>query len=247
MEPFVTKDGKYLLFNNLNEPSVNTNLHYAARIDDLTFDYKGEIAGVNTASLEGVPSVDRNGMLYFVSTRSYASTFSTLYRGRFRDGKVTDVELVPGVSLQKPGIVNFDAEISDDGSALYFVDGDLSKGSIPSSAVLVIATREGAGFRRDPKSADIFRNVNSSALQYAPTISPDGLELFFTRFDRHSPNPMPTIYRATRKSLTVSFSPPQRISAIEGFVEAPTLDSDGRTLYYHKREAGHFVLYRVTR
>jgi len=44
MEPFITRDGRYLLFNNSNDPLVDTNLHYAERIDDLTFAYRGEIA-----------------------------------------------------------------------------------------------------------------------------------------------------------------------------------------------------------
>src|SRR5271165_5762887 len=43
MEPFLTRDGRYLMFNNLNDPKENTNLHYAERKDDLTFEYKGEI------------------------------------------------------------------------------------------------------------------------------------------------------------------------------------------------------------
>ena len=45
MEPFLTRDGRILFFNNLNEPTVNTNLHWAERFDDLTFQYRGEIAG----------------------------------------------------------------------------------------------------------------------------------------------------------------------------------------------------------
>lgn len=247
MEPFVTKDGKYLLFNNLNDPSVNTNLHFAARVDGLTFDYRGEIAGVNTAALEGVPSMDRNGSLYFVSTRSYASTFSTLYRGRFRDGSVTQVEIVPGVSLRQPGSVNFDAEISADGNTLYFVDGDFSKEPKPSSAQIVIATRDGTTFRRDPNSAETLRNVNGPALQYAPAVSSDGLELFFTRVDRITAKAMPTIYRTARKSRTAAYAPPQPVAAITGFVEGATLSADGHALYYHKRENGRFVLYRITR
>ena len=247
MEPFITKDGKFLLFNNANDPTVNTNLHYAARVNGLTFDYMGEISGVNTAALEGVPSLDRNGTLYFVSTRSYASTFSTLYRGRFQDGQVTQVEIVPGVSLRRPGIVNFDAEISADGNTLYVVDGDFSKDPKPSSAQIVIATRDGDGFRRDPASAKLLHNVNSRALAYAPAISSDGLELFFTRVDRITAKAMPAIYRAARKSRATPFDPPQRVAAIIGFAEGPTLSADGHALYYHKRENGRFVLYRVTR
>jgi len=83
MEPFFSRDGEYLFFNNSNDPHVNTNLHWAVRVDDLTFPYKGEIGGVNTAALEGVPSMDRSNNFYFVSTRSYNQTASTIYRGIF--------------------------------------------------------------------------------------------------------------------------------------------------------------------
>ena len=84
MEPFISRDGRYLFFNNSNDPSVNTNLHYAERINDVTFKYQGEIKGVNAALLDAVPTMDRDGKFYFVSTRSYAETFSTIYRGRAR-------------------------------------------------------------------------------------------------------------------------------------------------------------------
>src|SRR5688572_32714896 len=52
MEPFLTRDGRYLLFNNSNDPRVNTNLHYARRIDDLNFQYLGELQGANTSALD---------------------------------------------------------------------------------------------------------------------------------------------------------------------------------------------------
>ena len=98
MEPFITRDGRYLFFNNRNDPRVDTDLHYAERVDDLTFDYRGELKGANSPALDGVASMDRDGNLFFISTRSYAQTQATLYRGRFRAGRVNGVELVPGVS-----------------------------------------------------------------------------------------------------------------------------------------------------
>ena len=104
MEPFMTRDGRFLFFNNSNDPSVNTNLHYAERINDLTFEYKGEVAGVNTQSLEGVPTMDKEGAFYFVSTRSYKETLSTIYQGRFSGGSVTGVKIVEGVSKKAPGV-----------------------------------------------------------------------------------------------------------------------------------------------
>ena len=247
MEPFVTGDGKWLLFNNSNDSSVNTDLQYAARMDGLTFAYRGEITGVNTPALEGVPSMDQNGNLYFVSTRSYAETFSTLYRGRFQNGKVSQVAFVPGISLRRPGIVNFDAEISADGNTLCVVDGDFSTIPRPSAARIVIAARIGTGLRRDPRSAAILRNVNTNGLVYAPSLSADGLELFFTRVPSLTAGVTPTIYRATRGGLDTPFGIPQQVAAITGFAEGPTLEAGDRALYYHKREKGRFVLYRVTR
>ncbi len=90
MEPFLSRDVKYLFFNNLNEPQVNTNLHWAERADDagLHFKYRGEIGNVNTPALEGVATMDRAGNFDFVSNRSYDSIASTLYRGRFTDGSL---------------------------------------------------------------------------------------------------------------------------------------------------------------
>ena len=245
MEPFLTRDGRYLLFNNSNDPKVNTNLHYAERMDELSFEYRGEIGGVNTSALEGVPSLDRQGTFYFVSTRSYNETLSTLYRGKWSNGRVADVGLVSGVSKKQPGALNFDAEISADGNTLYFVDGVFTGGPVPKAGDIAVAVRDGAGFRRLERSAELFAGVNTDRLEYAPATSTDELELFFTRLDvnhRHI-----GIYRAARARVTVPFEPPQRIGAITGFVEAPTLSPDGKALYYHKKDGGRYVIYRVTR
>lgn len=244
MEPFITRDGRYLLFNNLNDPSVNTNLHYAERIDDITFEYKGEIGGVNTDALEGVPSMDSNGNFYFVSPRSYSQTFSTIYQGRFTKGVVTDVALVAGISKGQPGHVIFDAEISADGNTLYFVDGVFNGGEVPSAADIVVAYRRGSVFERANNNRALFVRVNTvDALEYAPCISEDGRELFFTRLKENQLG----IYRAVRWNIEAAFETPRKVRVIEGFVEAPTLSPDGRSLYYHKREEDLFVIYRVTR
>jgi hypothetical protein len=244
MEPFVTKDGRYLLFNNRNDPRIDTNLHFARRIDSLTYRYGGALKEANTLALEGVPSVDRAGNLFFVSTRSYQETLSTLYRGRFVDGAVADVRLVGGVSRRQLGIVMFDAEIAADGNTLFVVDGEFAGGPHPKSADIAIAARDGAEFRRLATSAELLKNVNSAALEYAPAVSGDLLELFFTRAAGSGP---PAIFRSARRSAAEPFEPPQRVGAIAGFVEAPALSGDGRSLYYHKLEGGRFLIYRVSR
>jgi hypothetical protein len=243
MEPFLSRDGKFLFFNNLNEPNVNTNLQWAERIDDLHFKYRGEIQGVNTPALEGVPSMDRQGNFYFVSNRSYNQTASTLYRAQFANGAVTGVELVPGVSLAKPGIVNFDAEISADGNTLYFVESEFSILGQPKSARILFARRNGNSFVRDEASASIMKTINTGALNYAPATTASEREIFFTRADALGP----AIYMAKRANRSVPFGAPLRIAAITGFAEGPSLSPDELSLYYPVKENGHFVIYRVTR
>jgi hypothetical protein len=61
MEPFITRDGRYLFFNNSNDPSVNTNLRYAERIDDLTFKYKGEVDSPPIATDFSERSINKEG------------------------------------------------------------------------------------------------------------------------------------------------------------------------------------------
>ena len=244
MEPFITRDGTHLFFNSSNAPFVNTNLFQADRIDDLTFQFVGEIGGVNSAALDAVASMDRDNNFFFVSTRSYAVTASTIYQGVFADGDVADVGLAPGGSLQQPGIVDFDAEISADGSTLYFAEGRFIPSSpIPQTARILIANRTESGFVRSGNSNRIMRLINTKALNYAPDTSASQLEIFFTRLNRRGP----AIYTASRSSTSKPFGKPRRIRAITGFAEAPSLSPDGKSLYYHKNEGGIFVIYRVTR
>lgn len=243
MEPFITRDGEYLFFNNSNNPDVNTNLHWAEKVDDVTFQYKGEISGVNSVVLDGVASMDRNSVFYFISPRSYSDTLSTIYRGNFSNGNVTNVELAPGVSRATPSIVNFDAEISPDGNTLYFVESRFGA-SGPETADILIASWNGTSFVRNSNSFTIMDQVNTTwCLEYAPAISDSGLELFFTRLDGDDA----AIYVTKRADTSSAFGEPTKVTAAAGFVEGPTLSPDEKSLYYHKKETDRFVIYRVTR
>ena len=246
MEAFVSRDGSRLFFNNWNSPTVNTNLYVADRVDDTTFRFRGELKGVNTLALEGVPSLDRDGHLYFVSTRSYETTLSTIYRGTLEGDTVSNVEIVPGVSREAKPWVNVDAEISADGNILYFVDGRFGGAGIPETADLVAARKKGNRFERFSESEDVFRNVNTEALEYAPAISADDLTLIFTRAElglkRHV-----SLYIATRASVTSPFDPPAALVDLDGYVEAATFTPDERAIYYHKKDRGRFAIQMARR
>jgi hypothetical protein len=241
MEPFITRDGRYLIFNNSNE-APDTDLHWAERIDDLTFSYRGKLDGANSSALDAVASIDSSGTIYFVSTRSYAQTLMTIYRGHFDRGVVTNVAPVPGLSRGVQGQVNFDVEVSADGSTLYFVDGLFSGGSVPVAADLAVAVRGDDGQFHRVDSGE-FAAINTSALEYAACISENQLELFFTRIVDGTP----AIFRATRADRTSPWQPARRLAAITGFVEGPTIAPGGVALYYHAKRNGRFVIERVTR
>ena len=246
MEPFITRNGSILLFNNLNAAPENTNLHWAVKISDTSFLYKGELAGINTTSLEAVPTLDSAGHLYFVSNRSYATTLSTLYQGDFDNGTVTNVALINGVSKLQAGWVNFDVEVSANGQSLYFVDARFDQSGNPSTADIIIAEKSGAGFQRVANSSAIMQNINTDGLEYAAGISSNQLELYFTRLTLpFTATSSPEIMYATRQNVNEAFGTSSKIESITGFAEAPTIAPDQKTLYYHKKENGRFVLYMV--
>ena len=242
MEPFISKDGLYLFFNSRNDPSVDTDLFYATRVDDLTFAFRGAVAGANSAALDAVASLDALGNFYFVSTRSYATTLTTIYSGAWSASGLGSVAPVAGVSLQQAGSVNFDAEISADGSTLWFDDGRFAASGVLQAASLAVASRRGAAFVRQADSAVVLASVNASGLNYAPSISVDGLELFFTRVDSTTSGALPAIYRSTRADTGSPFAMPAVVAAATGFVEAPSLSGDGHLLYFHKLVGARYVI-----
>jgi len=251
MEPEISQDGNYLLFNSTNVPPAVPQLQYAARVAANTFLYEGPIEGegVNEPGiLSGTPSLDAEGNLYFVSPRSYPETRSTIYTGAFSAGTVTGLHLLPGISGGAAGMVDFDVAVSPDGSVLYASVGDYSTGSL-TSAGIALFDRSGSSFTADPAGEHLLHAVNrAGALDYAAAVSANGLELFFTRaMPARGARGEPGIYRASRVSARKPFAHVQRVGAITGYAEAPSLSADGRTLYYHQLAGGSFRIMTVTR
>ena len=247
MEPCLSRDGNTLLFNNLNAAPENTNLHWSTRINDSNFQYNGQLSGLNSPHLEGVPALDNNSKLYFVSTRYYLDSLSTIFQSDYSNGTVSNIQLVHGISKTKPGWVNFDVDISADGNTMYFVDGEIPQ-AMPTSADLVIARKTANGFERLSNSAELMKNINTSALEYAACISTDQLEIFFTRIKLPiTQSSLSEIYVSKRSNTIEAFGIPSKIASISGFAEAATLSPNGKNLYYHKKDGDKFNLYMVKR
>jgi hypothetical protein len=236
MEPFISKDGSFLFFNSLNDGD-STSLYYATKVNDTVFNFEGEIGGVNgrVPHLDAVASMDVKNVFYFVSTRNYPDVFENYRTGKFDSGVVTGVESVAGdFYIRSPGWLIMDAEISGDGNLLYYVNAKFSGNLLPDEARIGVAEKKNSMFEKPDDSENIFKNINNfGCLVYAPCISSNGDELYFTRiikgtFTTH-------ICVSIRSDAGVTFSVPQIIE-IEGVsVEAPSLSDDGERLYYHKK------------
>jgi hypothetical protein len=254
MEPFISPDGRYLFFNNSNDSKVDTNLYWAERTGSLSFRSLGELPGANSPALDAVASLDTAGHFYFTTLREFDRTRTSLYVGDFDSRGVHNVHPVPGrINPAAARTVNMDAGISPDGQTLYISHAVIVPGApAPGSSILMIARLQNGAFTIDPNSDALLKNINTGALNYAPCISADGLELFFTRASRRklpsgAVEPSVRIMVATRASADAPFGTPAALNALTGFVEAPTLSLDGKEMFFHKKVGNGYIIYRATR
>ena len=101
------------------------------------------------------------------------------------------------------------------------------------------------------------QNINTDKTEYAPSITQNQLEIFFTKADTKSAlwillGVKPKIYMAKREKIFEPFGVPEIIEAVakkddDVFVEAPTITADGKTLYFHKKDGEKFAIYKVIR
>jgi len=247
MEPFLSRDSRFLFFNSLND-SINTNLYYARRISDNQFQWIGEVQGVNGEAphLDAVASLEDGNQFYFISNRNYPGDYRNIQSGAFRDGEVLDAAPVEGdFYIKSPGWIIMDAEINPAGDALFYVNARFDGGALPKEADLGIALQMGTTFTKDSNSDALLKNINTrDFLEYAPSISLQGLELFFTRFSDLTGT---QILVSRRQSLDEPFSVPLLIPIQGKNVEAPSISSDGGVLYYHKMKDGQYSIFQMTR
>lgn len=246
MEPFISSDGNYLFFNNLND-GINTKLFYSTKINDSTFNYAGELTGTNQSTvphLDAVADMDSEGNFYWTSTRNYPAELDNVFRGSFNFGKVIDIERVHGdFNMNTPGWLIMDHGISLDGQFLYFNNARFDDANCqgPCETTIGIAQKINAStFNTLPNSVSILQNINDADyIYYAPCISSDNLEFYFTRYlkGQITSSTVFEICVAVRNNSTDEFSIPKVLFSefISDLIEAPTLTTDKSIIYYHRK------------
>ena len=256
MEPFLSADGNYLFFNNVND-GINTKLFYATKVNDATFAFVGELNGTNQTTspfLDAVADMDSNGDFYWTSTRNYPAELNNLFHGSFTNGNVTNIGRVQGdFNMNTPGWIVMDHGISLDGQFLYFnnarFDDTTCQG--PCETSIGIAQKiNNTTFNTIPNSVTILQNINNpNYIYYAPCISSDNLELYYTRYLKGeiTTSTLFEICVVVRSNDTAVFSSPKVLfsAPIANLIEAPTLTTDKSIIYYHKKVPGsHKIVMR---
>lgn len=256
MEPFLSPDGNYLFFNNIND-GITTKLYYATKINNSTFTFVGELGGTNqisTPHLDAVADMDSHNNFYWTSTRNYPTELNNLFHGTFNSGNVMNINRVQGdFNMNIPGWLVMDHGISLDGEFLYFnnarFDSQNCQGACETN-IGVAKKINATTFNTLPNSTSILQNINdSNYIYYAPCISSDNLELYYTRYLKGAitQNTVFEICVAVRKNSIDNFSIPQVLfsASFANLIEAPTLTVDKQIIYYHKKTASsHKIVMR---
>ena len=260
-EPFISRDGQFLFFNTGHREN-NKDLHYAKKLAE-TWVYQSEIGpNINDKKeVQGNPTMDVNNNFFYVD-----SGVKRMIRiGQFSADtgqviNVKDVDAIPNrdVKLFAQHVDgNMGVEVSSDGNTVYFSRARwamnvFSLGKLMGSNILFLSKKNKKYVFDEVEIKRIMKHINSPDLEYAASISDDGLELFFTRFvlaDLQADVIRSMIMHATRTSISSPFDPPQIIESIgrSAFVEGPAISNTNKELYYHKLEGAKFKIYKVSR
>ena len=252
MEIGISPGGEYLLFNDRHK-KPDKDIHWASRVNDTTYRYEGTVENTVTPTVDATPEFDGLGNLFYTTLKSRPQDGQTMYRASWQPGVAVDPQPVEGDIYVQPrqengkNWISLDPDVSADGRFLFYSEGLFGSAVFPYPFNVRGAELVGDEYKKI--SDELLANVNSDQLEYAPAISDDGLELFFTRIERREGDAELShgIYVTRRDSIAEPFNQPERITAITGFMEAPVLSGDEQHLYYHRMHQGRFQMFRVRR
>lgn len=254
MEPSISADGNYIFFNSLND-GITTSLYYATKVNDSTFTFSGALTGANETTsprLDAVASSDSSNNFFWTSLRNFPTQFDNYFHGTFNGTDVANIGRVHGTFyIYTIGWLMMDAAINYSGNMLYYTNayfGPTYSGcsGVPCKAKLGVAQKQNdSTFNKLSNSDGIMQNINdTNYIVYAPCISKDGLELYFTRASRSNLSLGTEICVSVRTNLTDTFSLPDVILPFSNLAhEAVTMTSDQSKIYYHKKSGGLYKLF----
>lgn len=249
--PDISSDGLTIFFNS-NRPDPDAfgsmDLYQATLGPDGLFGQVMNLGeGVNTAAFEFSPSISGDGLsLYFSVNRAEGFGMADIYvatRANSRElfGNVENLEGCFGVE-NLDDCVNTDvrdsaADVTADGLMLVFSSDRPGGGH--DFRDIYMATRENTD---EPfgNVVNLGAEINSTSGEFGPSISADGLTLYFNRDSPGEPGGH-DFYRATRDNRAEPFGDLCWLGGDinTGFNETgASISADGRTLYFGSDRRG---------
>jgi Tol biopolymer transport system component len=170
-DPFITHDGKHLYFistrSDDGRKQRGLDIWKASRTKTGDWSQPERLPEpVNSAGMEWFPRVTQDGWLYFGSDRPGGMGGTDIYRARSDNTGTWKIEHL-GAGINGPGD-EYEAEIDRQGSLMVLMaDGDLFVSRVDRG-------RWGSRQRLGPE-------INTTALEVGPLLSPSGKSLMFSR------------------------------------------------------------------
>ncbi len=190
LEPVFAADGRLYFVSNRPLPGTTRSDFniWSVELTDRGWGEPEPLPGaINTEADEYYPSLTRDGTLYFTAVYDDGMGKDDLYRARRApDGTYPRVERLPAPVNSE--FWEFNAAIDPDERYLVFtVAGRLSG---PGRGDLAVSFRT----PDDRWSAPVLIDINSPALDYCPSIAPDGQTLYFSSRRAIPPDDAPVGY-----------------------------------------------------
>ncbi|HSD86938.1 MAG TPA: hypothetical protein VLB44_05465 [Kofleriaceae bacterium] len=231
--PEISRDGLTLYFSSNRATSMGRAIWVATRAStSVSFDPPTRIIELDDAADDKDPAISADGLtIYFTSDRGVPQNIYVASRATLADPFVVQgVLAITGA----PATPRAAPALTGDELTMFYVDGiDLAVATRPTTS--------------SPFAFDrLLTELNAPQTDGDPTITADGLELFFdsTRTGQAA------VFRATRADTSSAFSPPVEMPELvpPGSLSTgqPGIRADGRTLYMFG-DTGQIDLYVATR
>ena len=180
LEPALSPDGKKLFFTSRRPlsgegvPKDDYDIWVVDRVGDDWGEPRNPGPPLNSTENEFYPSVTKDYSVYFTAALPVSIGGEDIFLSRFVDGKYSPPEN-PGSAINTEG-GEFNAYIAPDESFIIYTTTGREKGLGASDLWINFRQPDGAW----SKAVIMGEKVNSPALDYSPSVSPDGKYLFFT-------------------------------------------------------------------
>ena len=227
--PSISADGKELYFMSWRGSSADIWVGHRAAPQGKFTPVVALDSTVNSPCMEDGPFISFDGLtLYFTTARDLAGTCSGSSQHVWA-ARRPSVEEPFAVAVPVPGLEQqtaYHPSLSPDELTIYF-----SSWSTGDSRIWV-ATRKS---RSEPFSGlAVVDSLSSSGDDRSPSISADGLEIFFAS-NRSGGAGKLDLYLASRGDTSQAFSAPRRLAQLSTALDEiePGISPDGRALYFN--------------